>query len=79
MVGVAQLVELSVVVRVVAGSSPVAHPIFWLRSPLSPCVKFFLNSRAPVVIVKIRFSSIKSQGRVGIFRQGLGEPLHPNP
>ena len=28
MVGVAQLVELSVVVRVVAGSSPVAHPIF---------------------------------------------------
>ena len=28
MVGVAQLVELSVVVRVVAGSSPVAHPIY---------------------------------------------------
>lgn len=28
MVGVAQLVELSVVVRVVAGSIPVAHPIF---------------------------------------------------
>ena len=28
MVGVAQLVELSVVVRVVAGSNPVAHPIF---------------------------------------------------
>ncbi len=33
MVGVAQLVELSVVVRVVAGSSPVAHPIFWLYQP----------------------------------------------
>jgi hypothetical protein len=31
MVGVAQLVELSVVVRVVAGSSPVAHPIFPIR------------------------------------------------
>ncbi len=31
MVGVAQLVELSVVVRVVAGSSPVAHPIFSTR------------------------------------------------
>ena len=29
MVGVAQLVELSVVVRAVAGSNPVAHPIFW--------------------------------------------------
>ena len=28
MVGVAQLVELSVVVRAVAGSNPVAHPIF---------------------------------------------------
>jgi hypothetical protein len=28
MVSVAQLVELSVVVRAVAGSSPVAHPIF---------------------------------------------------
>ncbi len=27
MVGVAQLVELSVVVRAVAGSNPVAHPI----------------------------------------------------
>ena len=34
MVGVAQLVELSVVVRAVAGSNPVAHPIFsipWLE------------------------------------------------
>ena len=31
MVGVAQLVELSVVVRVVAGSNPVAHPIFSTR------------------------------------------------
>ena len=28
MVSVAQLVELSVVVRVVAGSNPVVHPIF---------------------------------------------------
>jgi hypothetical protein len=34
MVGVAQLVELSVVVRVVAGSSPVAHPIFFPTKPL---------------------------------------------
>jgi hypothetical protein len=31
MVGVAQLVELSVVVRAVAGSNPVAHPIFSTR------------------------------------------------
>jgi hypothetical protein len=30
MVGVAQLVELSVVVRAVAGSNPVAHPIFFI-------------------------------------------------
>ena len=28
MVGVAQLVELRIVIPVVAGSSPVAHPIF---------------------------------------------------
>ena len=34
MVGVAQLVELSVVVRVVAGSSPVARPKFLTNAPV---------------------------------------------
>ena len=29
MVGVAQLVELRIVIPVVAGSIPVAHPIYW--------------------------------------------------
>ena len=33
MVGVAQLVELSVVVRAVAGSNPVAHPIYFYMHP----------------------------------------------
>ena len=30
MVGVAQLVELRIVIPVVAGSTPVAHPIFYV-------------------------------------------------
>jgi hypothetical protein len=34
MVGVAQLVEHSVVVRDVAGSSPVAHPTIFFNAPL---------------------------------------------
>lgn len=41
MVGVAQLVELRVVIPVVAGSSPVAHPKF--RHLLAPSVRAWLD------------------------------------
>ena len=39
MVGVAQLVEPRVVIPVVAGSSPVAHPRFLMNGPLAQLVE----------------------------------------
>jgi hypothetical protein len=61
MVGVAQLVEHKVVALVVAGSSPVAHPIFLETADLA--VSIFLRTVTAPVAQLDRASDFESVGR----------------
>ena len=62
MVGVAQLVEHKVVALVAAGSSPVAHPIFYYRDGCLGRLFFLWTVTAPVAQLD-RASDFESAGR----------------